>query len=79
MDPTPCQRHEDPDMWFSVSPYKIAAAVKICGTCPIRDACAAEAINSPEREFGVWGGLTEEELRRISRATRASRLRGAAA
>ena len=78
MERTPCQAHENPDMWFSVSPYKIAAAVKLCGTCPIRDACAAEAILNDEK-FGIWGGLTDRELRRIARATRAHRdLTGAA-
>ena len=75
-DPTPCQTHEDPDMWFSESPYKEAAAVRLCGQCPIRAVCAAEAINNEER-FGVWGGLTEKELSRIRRAT-AHALRGAA-
>ncbi|WP_068922159.1 WhiB family transcriptional regulator [Planobispora rosea] len=37
-----------------------AAAKRICGGCPVRDACLSHAFNKPEKD-GVWGGLTEEE------------------
>ena len=44
------------------------AAQAICVTCPHRDACAEWGI---EREtFGVWGGLTPADRRRIRKARR---------
>lgn len=36
------------------------AAKRVCGSCPVRDACATEAILNNE-EWGVWGGLTPDE------------------
>lgn len=40
-----------------------AAALAICAGCPVRRECAGLAIASAA-EFGVWGGMTESELRR---------------
>ena len=40
-------------------------AVCVCAGCPIRVACAEYAIEAKER-FGVWGGLSERQRRRIS-------------
>lgn len=37
-----------------------AAARAICARCPVRRACAADALAYQE-PFGVWGGLTESE------------------
>lgn len=44
-----------------------AAAKAICARCPVRQACAADALAHRE-PFGVWGGLTESE-RRVLRLT----------
>jgi WhiB family redox-sensing transcriptional regulator len=41
-----------------------AAAKAICGRCPVRKACAADAIARQE-PFGVWGGLTAGERRAV--------------
>lgn len=35
-------------------------AVKICNTCPVKQACLDHALSVPEI-FGVWGGMTEEQ------------------
>jgi WhiB family redox-sensing transcriptional regulator len=37
-----------------------SAAKKICTACPIKTECLEHALAVPEN-FGVWGGLTEEE------------------
>jgi WhiB family transcriptional regulator, redox-sensing transcriptional regulator len=37
-----------------------AAAKAICARCPVRKACAADALARQEPR-GVWGGLTESE------------------
>lgn len=45
----------------------------ICAECPIREACLADAMARRER-FGLWGGLTPIERRRIERRERRKRL-----
>ena len=37
-----------------------SAAKKICTACPIKTECLEHALAVPEN-FGVWGGLTEDE------------------
>ncbi|WP_328760428.1 WhiB family transcriptional regulator [Streptomyces sp. NBC_00271] len=32
----------------------------ICARCPVKEACVRTALRSGE-EYGLWGGLTEEE------------------
>ena len=41
-------------------------AKKLCGGCPVRTECLAEALDN-EIEWGVWGGMTERERRAILR------------
>jgi WhiB family redox-sensing transcriptional regulator len=57
----------DPEIFFHIDklhgPERKArenAAKKICTACPIRTECLEHALAVPEN-FGVWGGLTEEE------------------
>jgi WhiB family redox-sensing transcriptional regulator len=73
-------RSEDPELFFpvgSAGPAKLQAeqAKRICGTCPVREACLAYALDIGE-SVGVWGGATEEERRTLKRRT--SRQRSAA-
>ena len=67
-----CNNH-DPEIFFL--PYgarmsdkrkRIQEAKKICGTCVVVEKCLTFAIET-EQEFGVWGGLSEEERRVIIR------------
>jgi len=44
-----------------------AAAKSVCGRCPVRNDCLADALASDER-FGIWGGLTERERRSLRRS-----------
>jgi WhiB family redox-sensing transcriptional regulator len=41
-----------------------AEAKEVCSRCRVRQACLEQAIVDGER-FGVWGGLTERERRRL--------------
>ena len=38
----------------------------VCGGCPVRLECLADALDS-RAEFGVWGGMTERERRALLR------------
>jgi WhiB family redox-sensing transcriptional regulator len=51
------------DLWFDGNP---AAAKKICSGCPALAECLAYALSEPV--WGVWGGTTEKERRRINGA-----------
>lgn len=41
-------------------------AKAICGGCPVRFQCLAEALDN-RIEWGVWGGATERERRQLLR------------
>lgn len=55
-----------PDMWFPRRGQNIDPARAVCNTCPVRAECLEYALvwNIP---FGVWGGLSEIERRRLHR------------
>ena len=54
----------DPDLFFPVNAAQQKAATKICAECPVRILCANFAIQT-NQEFGVWGGLTEEDRKQL--------------
>jgi len=54
----------DPDSFFPDKGHSVAAAKKVCGGCPVKDECLQWALDRDER-FGVWGGLSERERRRL--------------
>jgi len=56
----------DPDLFFPVSEDEAGPALTFCGSCRIREECLAWAIKNGER-YGVWGGLTEQQRRRLAR------------
>lgn len=41
-------------------------ALAICSICPVVEDCLQHALESKER-FGVWGGTTERQRRKLSR------------
>lgn len=49
-------------------------ARSICEQCPVRQACLSQALQEKER-WGMWGGLTPIERRRIERKKRRDRLK----
>lgn len=69
-----CQRLGVPVDWFFPERGTSAAPAKsICAVCPVIEPCREFGMS---QKFGVWGGLSERERRRI-RSQRA-RDRGAA-
>jgi len=66
-DDAACQ-DSDPEAWFPLSadPRHSADALAVCRTCPVLDDCRDWAI-ATRQEYGVWGGLTEDQLRALKR------------
>ncbi|MGW5430398.1 WhiB family transcriptional regulator [Streptomyces sp. NPDC004059] len=52
----------DPDIFFSDNSQTVREAKKVCVRCPSRLRCAMYAIDNGEN-WGVWGGMTQTELR----------------
>lgn len=50
-------------------PVTAADAKAVCAGCVVRDECLRHALEHGER-FGVWGGLTERERRKLARQRR---------
>lgn len=42
----------------------IKTAKRVCGSCPVQTKCLQYAIDNDER-FGIWGGLTAHERRKL--------------
>ncbi len=60
-------READPTIFFASTRDNERAALVVCATCTVKDDCLDFAFNSRER-FGVWGGTTERERKRMMRA-----------
>jgi len=58
-----CYGTDDPELWFSNEFQDQALAALICSTCPVRNECAAAALERRE-EYGVFGGMTAEDRRK---------------
>ena len=56
----------DPDVFFPTSEEEAGPALSHCNRCGIRELCLAWAVKNGER-YGVWGGLTEQQRRRLTR------------
>jgi WhiB family redox-sensing transcriptional regulator len=70
-------RDTDPDLFFPIGATGDAighaeAAKAVCRQCPVRLDCLEFAMTS-NQDSGVWGGVTEDERRRMRRSWRANR------
>ncbi len=61
----------DPEIFYL--PYNIRMSQKreyisrakaICAECPVAEQCREFALTT-EQEFGIWGGLSEDERRKV--------------
>ena len=59
----------DPEIFFPEKGGATAGAKALCKSCPVKADCLAYALKHDER-FGVWGGLSERERRKLTRADR---------
>jgi WhiB family redox-sensing transcriptional regulator len=56
----------DPEAFFPEKGGSTREAKKICTGCEVRSECLEYALTKDER-FGIWGGLSERERRRLRR------------
>lgn len=54
------------DFWFPEKGESTREAKQVCVACPVRAICLQYALDGNER-FGIWGGLSERERRRLAR------------
>jgi WhiB family redox-sensing transcriptional regulator len=54
----------DPEAFFPEKGGSTREAKRVCGGCTVRAECLEAALANDER-FGIWGGLSERERRRI--------------
>ncbi len=57
----------DPDLFFPERGASTREAKEVCRGCVVRDECLEYALENGEK-FGIWGGMSERERRRLRRA-----------
>ena len=56
----------DPEAFFPEKGGSTREAKRVCLSCEVRSECLEYALAHDER-FGIWGGLSERERRRLKR------------
>ncbi len=56
----------DPEAFFPEKGGSTRDAKRICGQCEVKSECLEYALKNDER-FGIWGGLSERERRKLKR------------
>ena len=54
----------DPEVFFPEKGGSTREAEKVCGSCEVRAECLEHALEHDER-FGIWGGMSVRERRRL--------------
>lgn len=62
----------DPDIFFPEKGGSTAPATSICSQCEVRAECLEYAISNDIRH-GIWGGMSDNDRRRISRERKRAR------
>ena len=61
----------DPEAFFPEKGGSTREAKKICVGCEVKDDCLEYALANDER-FGIWGGMSERERRRLKSLRRSA-------
>ena len=56
----------DPEAFFPEKGGSTREAKRVCLTCEVRSECLEYALENDER-FGIWGGLSERERRKLKK------------
>lgn len=62
----------DPEIFFPERGGSSKAARAVCRECPVRLECLRYALANRE-QFGIWGGTSERERRRLRRMSAAEK------
>ena len=62
----------DPEAFFPEKGGSTREAKRVCRSCEVRSECLEYALENDER-FGIWGGMSERERRRLKREAVLSR------
>ena len=65
----------DPDLFFPERGASTREAKEVCRGCVAREDCLEYALRNGEK-FGIWGGMSERERRRIRRQRAVARTAG---
>jgi WhiB family redox-sensing transcriptional regulator len=57
----------DPEAFFPAQGGSSSEAKRICQSCDVKGSCLEYALINDER-YGIWGGLSEQQRRRLKRA-----------
>ncbi len=60
--------HTDPELFFPEKGKRSRDARAVCAGCPVCAECLEDAL-AQNRVYGVWGGTTERERRRLTTTT----------
>lgn len=66
----------DPEIFFPERGGSSKAARSVCNVCLVRSQCLEYALNNKE-QFGIWGGTSERERRRLRKERSTRRVRAA--
>lgn len=61
----------DPEAFFPEKGGSTRDAKRICANCEVENQCLDYALRNDER-FGIWGGLSERERRKLKKAAKAN-------
>lgn len=64
----------DPEIFFPERGGSSKAARAVCKDCKVQSQCLDYALNNKE-QFGIWGGTSERERRRLRKERTLRRLR----
>lgn len=56
----------DPEAFFPEKGGSTREAKRVCAACEVKSECLEYALKNDER-FGIWGGLSERERRRLKK------------
>lgn len=70
-----CAGAPDPGVWFPERGADVGEAKKICALCPVKAECLRYALEH-RIQYGIWGGASERQRRRMVKPPRKCRFCG---
>ena len=69
--------NEDPELFFPIGSSgpamaQVERAKAVCASCEVQEICRTWALDN-NQDAGVWGGMSEDERRKLKRRTARAR------